>query len=49
MLAVGAKSETEMVETLDKMGIPYINTGDCVEPRKIWDAIHEGFRAAYDL
>ena len=49
VLAVGAKSETEMVETLDKMGIPYINTGDCVEPRKIWDAIHEGFRAAYDL
>lgn len=49
VLAVGAKSETEMLEALDKMGIPYINTGDCVEPRKIWDAIHEGFRAAYDL
>jgi 2-enoate reductase len=47
VLALGAKSEEKMVENLkDKVSELYI-VGDCANPRKIGEAIHEGFVAGW--
>ena len=46
VLALGLKSSDELSEALrDKIPELYV-IGDCVEPRKVKDAIWEGFRAA---
>jgi len=38
------------VEELKKeAGLEVYAVGDCVSPRKIFDAIHEGYLAAYSL
>ena len=46
VLALGLKSNRELEETLkDAVAETYV-IGDCVEPRKVMDAIWEGFRFA---
>ena len=46
VVAVGMRPETTLCEDLKKAGIATRMAGDCVEARKIMDAIHEGFFAA---
>jgi thioredoxin reductase len=46
VLALGAVSETDLAEKIvGKVDNVYL-VGDCAKPRKIIDAIYEGFRAA---
>lgn len=45
VLAVGARPTTELVEALKAKGVPCVTAGDCVEPRRIHNAIYEGAQA----
>jgi len=45
VVAVGSKSNRELVKTLESKFHEVIVIGDCVQPRKAMEAIHEGFRA----
>jgi 2,4-dienoyl-CoA reductase-like NADH-dependent reductase (Old Yellow Enzyme family)/thioredoxin reductase len=46
VLALGARSEQSLLETLEGLGVETYAVGDCVEPRTIYDAVHEGARVA---
>lgn len=47
VLATGLKSQRGLIEELSgDAGIEIYDIGDCVRPRKILDAIHDGFRIA---
>jgi len=45
ILAVGAESNDGLYEELSSSGLPVLEVGDCREPRRIIDALAEGFRA----
>jgi len=45
VLAVGAESDDSLYQELAAAGIACVKIGDCVTPRRILDAIHEGFQA----
>jgi len=49
VLALGLVARGDLLEGLEKANIAVYPVGDCVEPRKIYDAIHEGFFAGYRL
>ncbi len=46
VLAAGLKPNRDLIGALRKAGIQVMEAGDCVRPRKIMDAIHEGHLAA---
>ncbi|MGI6425669.1 MAG: hypothetical protein ACOX2A_10855 [Tepidanaerobacteraceae bacterium] len=46
VLACGYSSNNEIIEQLELKGLEYRAIGDCVKPRKFYDAIHEGFHIA---
>ncbi len=46
VLALGGAPNTEIEDELKKAGFEYAKIGDVKEPRKIIDAVHEGFLAA---
>ena len=49
VLALGAKSENRLITELkDKISELYV-AGDCLRPRKIGEAIHEGFMAGWQI
>lgn len=45
VFSVGAKPDDLLYEQLIAMGVEAIKAGDCVKPRKILDAVEEGFQA----
>ena len=45
VLAVGAEADDSLYEELSATGIACVKIGDCLSPRRILDAIHEGFQA----
>lgn len=47
--AVGVVPNDELKELLDSEGIESISIGDCKEPRKAYQAVHEGFLAALSI
>jgi 2,4-dienoyl-CoA reductase-like NADH-dependent reductase (Old Yellow Enzyme family)/thioredoxin reductase len=49
VLAVGYRPNNELETQLKTSGIAYRITGDAVKPRKIYQAVKEGFEAAYTL
>jgi NADPH-dependent 2,4-dienoyl-CoA reductase/sulfur reductase-like enzyme len=50
VLAIGSRPNRELVEGLREVpGLKVVEAGDCVKPRKIFDAIHEGHLAARQL
>lgn len=49
VLAVGAEPIDSLSEELAAAGISYVKIGDCVTPRRILDAVHEGFQAGCAL
>ncbi len=49
VIAVGSRPRDNLLKSLKGQDIPVYAIGDCVKPRKIIDAIHEGFRRAYSL
>jgi len=47
VLAIGFRPERRLIDGLaGEDAIEVFETGDCIKPRRILDAIHEGFRAA---
>ena len=49
VLALGFVSRKGLLEQLHTAGIAVYPVGDCIKPRRIYDAIHEGFFASYSL
>lgn len=43
ILATGSRSNDGLMKALREKGRPFFPVGDCIEPRKVIDAIHEGF------
>jgi len=47
LIAVGSKAENGLWKSLSEKGLleslEFYKVGDCVEPRRVYDAIHEGF------
>lgn len=46
VIALGSVPEDSLEMALKGKGIQVYKAGDCVEPRKVIDAIHEGFEIA---
>ncbi len=46
VLALGSTPNTELAEQLDGTGVEVHTIGDCVEPRRIYEAIHEAWWVA---
>jgi len=49
VLALGARSNNEIVDELTEAGIEHLLIGDAKQPRNIMQAIHEGFLSVFDL
>jgi 2,4-dienoyl-CoA reductase-like NADH-dependent reductase (Old Yellow Enzyme family)/NADPH-dependent glutamate synthase beta subunit-like oxidoreductase len=49
VLAMGYKSNMNLGKIVEEKGIPVYKIGDCLEPRNMMEAIHEGFLLAYEL
>ena len=49
VLATGFTSDDSLFQELSTAGVEVYKVGDCLEPRKIYEAIHEGNRAARNL
>ena len=49
VLAIGYKPNDRLVEELEEAEINHLEIGDAVKPRKIYQAVMEGFDAAYHL
>ena len=47
--AARCKPRRELGEALKTRGVEVKEIGDCVEPRTIWSAMHEGANAALDI
>ena len=47
--AAGSRSVRTIADAIEKTGIPHTIIGDCVKPRQINSAIHEGFLAIMEL
>lgn len=46
IIAAGFKTDPMLEEELEQAGISVQSIGDAVKPRKVYDAVHEGFHAA---
>jgi len=46
VISIGFKADEELVEDVKRSGVPFCIIGDKKNPRRIKDAIHEGYRAA---
>jgi len=49
ILAVGYESENALAAELKESKVPFTVIGDAVKPRKIYEAVKEGFETAYQL
>ncbi len=49
VLALGFEPRRDLSEGLEAAGMRVWTLGDCVEPRCVYDAIHEGYRAGSSL
>ncbi len=49
VLALGSRSNLELEKELTDAGMSYLKIGDAKKPRKLMDAIHEGFLAAAEI
>ncbi len=47
VIALGFESRNGLVSEFEKLNIPVYTIGDCVKPRRVYDAMHEGFAAGY--
>ncbi|MGC9325947.1 MAG: FAD-dependent oxidoreductase [Desulfomonilia bacterium] len=47
--AMGAHSDAALKEVLKELSIPYSIVGDAREPRRLLEAIHEGYRAGLEI
>jgi 2,4-dienoyl-CoA reductase-like NADH-dependent reductase (Old Yellow Enzyme family) len=47
--AMGAKADDTLGPVLDRLGIPFRTVGDAISPRRLLEAIHEGYKAGNEL
>ena len=47
--AMGARSDNSLEEVLKQLAIPHIIVGDAKSPRRILEAIHEGYKAGQEI
>lgn len=47
--AMGAKSENTLEDVLNALAVPYRVVGDARSPRRILEAIHEGYKAGEEI
>ena len=47
--AARRKPRRELRDALKARGVEVMEIGDCVEPRTMWSAMHEGANAALDI
>lgn len=47
--AMGARSENDLEDVLKELAIPYRIVGDAKSPRRILEAIHEGYKAGEEM
>ena len=47
--AMGAKSDNALEDVLNNLAIPYRTVGDAKSPRRILEAIHEGYKAGEEI
>lgn len=49
VISSGFRAQPWFAEELDRLGVPATSIGDCVQPRKIFDAILEGYNVGLRL
>ncbi len=49
VLSLGLSPRTDIVRKLERLAPEVYAVGDCVSPRKLMDAVHEGFNIAVDI
>jgi len=49
VVALGSVSNTKLADNLRGSGLQLYRVGDCVKPRKLWEAIHEGYRVGLEI
>jgi hypothetical protein len=49
VISSGFRAQPEFAEELGRLGIPATSIGDCVQPRKIFDAMLEGYNLGLRL
>lgn len=49
VLALGMKSRTDLVKPLERLAPEVYTIGDCMNPGKLKDAIHQGFNIAVEI
>jgi hypothetical protein len=49
VLALGAQANKEILQALKGRVSPFLPVGDCLEPRRAKEAIHEGFWAGLQV
>jgi len=47
--ALGALPESALLEIAEELGIPYQVVGDALSPRRLLEAVHEGYAAGRTL
>lgn len=47
--AFGSAPERELAESLKKLGIPFVEAGDVIKPRRLIEAVHEGDEAGVSI
>jgi 2,4-dienoyl-CoA reductase-like NADH-dependent reductase (Old Yellow Enzyme family) len=47
--ALGARSADGLREELDKLSVPYVAVGDASSPRRLLEAVHEGYWAGLNI
>ncbi len=49
VFALGSQANNPLLQQLQEMPYPFSVIGDCLEPGKISDAVHQGFHAGWNL
>jgi len=49
VVALGFEPRDNLIPEVKQLNIPVYTVGDCVAPRRIYDAIHEGFSTGYRI
>ena len=49
VVSLGYRANNPLSQALDAAGVPMVAVGDCVKAGKILNAVHDGFKAAYNV
>jgi len=49
IISLGYRAYNPLSQALDEAGLRAVAIGDCVKAGKVIDAVHDGFKAGYDI